>query len=244
MLTRDFIPYVYHYLYYLFKRLLNNNSFSGLANDELGRSCFKGIIVPLLNKTADFLKLGVKSILDIYEIIELLFKKQTNSEYFNKYEQLVKQMNSDQLSMLLIETTTHFDTYKSSKTFYKLYEWRMETLSQKMRKQPEFSWSMSSAKLPKHLDVQKFLRSAEQTYTYKNSFGGIADARKFIEEYDGLRKELGFSIATKAYGIGKKAHVIITKTRDFYNSQTQDADIKQEYDALQEKFESFSVKTK
>lgn len=223
------------------KRLLEDTSFSGLRQYDLARECFTELVAPILDNKEAFFKLSAKHLVMLYEIIELLYGKQPNSELFLKYEDMVKQLNKDKLNYLLIESTKDFEKYKSSMTFFNLYKWRLDELKESLKKEPTFSWSMPIAKMIQHPRVENFLRSDDQTLEY-TGFVGIADARTFVNKFQGFNKEYAYSVSMTPSGIGKKAHVFITKTRDLYNSLTRCSNAQSEYDYLIEKFKMFLVK--
>lgn len=83
---------------------------------------------------------------------------------------------------------------------------------------PVFSWRMSSAVMPTHPEVERFLRSDAQAFTV-HGLNGIKHARNFVSKYCSSRAtEEGYSISGSAGGTGSGAFVQITKTRAYFDS--------------------------
>eukprot|EP01036_Dinobryon_divergens_P030624 gene30624-39894_t len=83
---------------------------------------------------------------------------------------------------------------------------------------PVFTWKMSSAVMPTHPEVERFLRSDAQSFTV-HGLNGIKHARNFVSKYCNSRAtEGGYSISGSAGGTGSGAFVQITKTRTYFDS--------------------------
>jgi len=81
---------------------------------------------------------------------------------------------------------------------------------------PLFTWQMSQATMPTHIDVQQFLRGPQQSYIVRE-LNGISHARNFANKYGGHKTHYSATMIPGT-GTGKHATVHITKTRDYYNA--------------------------
>lgn len=84
--------------------------------------------------------------------------------------------------------------------------WAIQSASREEPKKRLFSWCRPKAVVPKHPEVQAFLRSSLESMTYRN-FSKITEARRFAEY---LEKSEDVSVTLS--GIGKNSLCVITKT--------------------------------
>lgn len=92
---------------------------------------------------------------------------------------------------------------------------RLEWIAEKCRKDSEFTWRMSQARLPDYPTVQDFLHSDEVRMVLTGVFNGIQQARKFAMEHKGLKN--GFSTNMIESGAGRCAQVEIIKTSEYFD---------------------------
>lgn len=99
-------------------------------------------------------------------------------------------------------------------SFYSLLDRHIDYL--KTVKRPVFSFQQHRAELPKHPEVQDFLRSAKESMVY-HGLSSIFHARTFSEDLTKicLKEEWG-SVKVLAKGSARNAYCEITKTRDFH----------------------------
>ena len=83
-------------------------------------------------------------------------------------------------------------------------------------KEPVFTWQQLEAKLPGHPEVETFLRSSNESFSYAK-FASIADARYFAAELHRTGPTKGFSVSVKANGVGKSARCDIVKNRSHFD---------------------------
>ena len=81
------------------------------------------------------------------------------------------------------------------------------------RTAPVFSWTLPY-NMHGHPQVEAFFRDPHQLHFMYQNFGGIQEARRWAAS---LKEK---SCTAQASGTGKRAHVIIEKTKDHYNSCT------------------------
>lgn len=87
-----------------------------------------------------------------------------------------------------------------------------------------FTWNQDDAVLDDHSAVQAFLRGPNKTMKYQ-AFTGIVQARKFVSTYFGSvwsswlvnRPSRKYTATATAAGAGRNAHVLIEKTREWYD---------------------------
>lgn len=91
----------------------------------------------------------------------------------------------------------------------------------------EFTWCMPNAELPGHREVEKFLRSDQQTVLYTNVFSSIHDAREFANTYGGTKPT--YSVQIVPEGRGRSSFVHIIKTNAYHASRSRETvDLKNE----------------
>jgi hypothetical protein len=103
----------------------------------------------------------------------------------------------------------------------------LNLISVEITKLNEFTWEMPNAELPGHREVEKFLRSDQQTVIYTNVFSSIHDAREFASTYGGTKPTYSVQIVPEGRGRSSSVHII--KTNAYHASRSRKtADLKNE----------------
>ena len=80
---------------------------------------------------------------------------------------------------------------------------------------PPFSWHQPTATLPEFPEVEKFLRSNENSFTYAN-FKMISEARDFTRLLESSQLKNKFMVTVETSGSGKRTRCLIKKDRSFH----------------------------
>ncbi|KAE9194029.1 hypothetical protein PF005_g17849 [Phytophthora fragariae] len=103
------------------------------------------------------------------------------------------------------------------------------------RQHKVFSWEMPDAHFPANAEVENFLRGEHSTFALRG-FGGITAARKFVSDNNrtpnGPNRTASYTMS--AQGSGKNAAVVVTKTREYFES------LKKKLDAMSDELARLS----
>ncbi len=117
-----------------------------------------------------------------------------------------------------------------------------------LRKKPTiptvFTWSQPEAVFPGNTQIEDFLRGNKQTLGYREPlWKGINDARKYLKRinqhpYGSSSQPKLYSFTASADGIGQRAVVTITKTKDDFNRRVagKSAELLKELQVLMARF--------
>lgn len=152
----------------------------------------------------------------LYQLADTVVLFDHSDEYFINYKSLINQMSPSLFKQLIDELLKNIEKFKKSKSIYDLLNTRSKWLLNALKNVPEFSWVMEG-RIDGHPKVEEFLRSNESQLVYANKFAGLREAKEFAARYSGVRR--GFSIRIIPSGFGRACQVVITKTREFYQSQ-------------------------
>ena len=178
--------------------LVNHNQFSDIKNSSEGYSA----------------KINVDIYSDLLTTILKLEKYagfETNMENFKN--SIIATLDVDSYEKLFESLMNRIKGFSSIKQILDLFKHRVKWLEDKLNNVNEFSWSMPNASVPKHRQLEEFLRSERNEMTYRN-FDTISYARNFANHYGGLKN--GYSVEMNAGGTGRNSYVEVVKTRKYH----------------------------
>lgn len=169
----------------------------------------------------------------------LLFERPDLENHLKKLVQLLVDANlsQDKLKNFVEIIDKKFECYKNLPSVLSIVKMRIDWLEAQTKSGLEFNWRMNG-NVAGHPRFEQFLRSDEAKMTYSGVLSGVAQARRFISVYSGLKND--FSVSMNYTGTGSKVIVHITKTPDYYNSKLKSLNkIKSELKDLKERFSLF-----
>jgi hypothetical protein len=92
-------------------------------------------------------------------------------------------MINDNLRPLTIELQEEFSFFKDCKPIMDILRHRKQWLEKTVASRVEFNWRMPNASFPRHPDVERFLKSNEESMVYSTPFHDIDYARNFARKY-------------------------------------------------------------
>ncbi len=144
----------------------------------------------------------------------LLFKYQNFEVLMEKFKDLVTTVfdQNHLKSFLELVMLNNNEIFNSSPSILKLFEIRAKFLSEAVP--IDFSWSMPG-NIPGHPQLGAFLESENQEMTYRFKFNDLRHARNFGYKHEKFNE--GYSLKLTPVVDGQNIHVVIRKTKDYYN---------------------------
>jgi len=185
---------------------------------------YNQFVIPILSKLEPF-----PSSADLVLLIETveLFPEQQETQLDHIKRALITLKDKKTLGNHLKKLSNMLPV-DSLKKFKEVFEHHLNNLNSCIANHTEFSWQMPLATTPGHPQVEKFLRSNEQTMVYRNVFSSINHARNFANKYSSDTQSYSYSgpklysVVIEADGRGGDAFVRLTKTKDYYQSQLKE----------------------
>lgn len=131
----------------------------------------------------------------------------------NFKDSIIATLDVDLYEKLFESLIANIKGFSSIKQILDLFKHRVKWLEDKLNNVKEISWSMPDASVPKHRQLENFLRSERNEMTYHN-FDTISYARNFANHYGGLKN--GYSVEMHAGGTGRNSYVEVVKTRKYH----------------------------
>ena len=117
------------------------------------------------------------------------------------------------------EILKNMKKYTSIEWLKELFEKRLDFLEKEVtfNQSESIDWRMQSPHLPEqYIKFKRFLESNMEAETLKNMFKSIGEARNFVKNYSGDKKI--YSCTMETFGCGKRASIIVRKTKDALNA--------------------------
>lgn len=193
-------------------------------DDEASRHFLKQTLEKVLANNENLSQILTESKPSILSdlIFALLAIEEYQSQLENVTNKIVQNITQNNLHELLKLFNKYLDVDFEVQSpvkhdqLMRLYQHRLNHLKQQILYLSEFKWSMPEAKFPDHPEIEEFLKSEEQSLDFKNDFGSIIKAKKFIEKWSLINST--YSMKMEAKGKGKLSYVYIEKTKEYFQS--------------------------
>jgi hypothetical protein len=214
----------YDLLYiYIFKNMFNS------VSPEDALDCFNEFVRPFLDNLVEHTK--PLSISNYTSLLKSMFRFPNNYSDIEKINKHLLRNTDIEFVKSLIKEMRKLLPKTQLKHFKVLISHCINLISGQITKLGEFTWCMPYAELPGHREVEKFLRSDQQTILYTNVFSSIHDAREFAHSYGGTKPT--YSVQIVPEGRGRNSFVHIIKTNAYHASRSrQTNDLKSEQEEL------------
>lgn len=172
-------------------------------------------VLPILTKN-EFTRMQTPQFYLLVETI-LVFPNQEEESMEKFKDNITKMVKVESMGRILRPFLKNPAVFKHSAPIRELCEsYHKWLISQK----PEFSWCMPRASMIEFPQVEDFLKSELEQMKLENVFSGIVEARRFATKYNQSKNQNRFSFNAVPDGIGRKAYVVITKTKDNFSRES------------------------
>ncbi|RNA23787.1 hypothetical protein BpHYR1_014435 [Brachionus plicatilis] len=192
---------------------------------ELALKCCQKFILPIFDDVNYFNKLTslycdrLENHFFAISDTLLMFKRPDFEEYIKKLVQMLTEMklSGESIKNFVQTIKNNFEFYKTSPSVLSIIQMRINFLEAQIGPSLEFNWRMNGT-VQGHPRFEQFLKSDDMKMAYSGVLNGVAQARRFISSYSGVKQD--YSVNMDFKGSGSKVIVHITKNRDYFDSKT------------------------
>lgn len=152
----------------------------------------------------------------LWQVVSALDDKSLQNELITHFDNVDVVYLKTVIESMDVVAKPNTDLYVA---FQRMIERRLEWLNRKVSaavELPDFSRDMPNASFPDHPEVEAFLRGPEQEMTVRD-MNGVEEARAFVSMYSHAHPNASFTLT--AGGRGRNAHVVVSKTRQAFNTR-------------------------